>query len=253
MLDKQFLISMPVSKGSYEEFKGAIVDLAESRRSSFVCIANVHMVVEAFQSHSFAECVNNAAVITPDGMPIAKAMNSLYGIKQDRVAGMDLLPDLLSICEKKQLGVFFYGGSQQMLDRAKQYFSINYPGLIISGLYSPPFRPLTVQEEQETVKMINKSNAAVVFVVLGCPKQEKWMCSMKGRTNTVMIGVGGALPVLIGMQKRAPEWMQHNSLEWLWRLLQEPRRLFKRYLITNSIFLWLWSKLFVKKIIEGSL
>ena len=247
MLKKQFLISIPISTGSYTEFINSTIELAENKKSAFICIANVHMVIEAYKSESFAQCVKAADIITPDGMPIVKAINNLYSIKQDRVAGMDILPDLLSISEEKNLNVFFYGGTEQMLENSKKYFELTYPKLIISGMYSPPFRKLSKHEEEEITNMINASNASLVFVVLGCPKQEMWMCSMKNRINSVMIGVGGALPVLIGMQKRAPTWMQRNSLEWLWRLFQEPRRLFKRYFITNSVFLFLNAKLLLLK------
>jgi N-acetylglucosaminyldiphosphoundecaprenol N-acetyl-beta-D-mannosaminyltransferase len=118
----------------------------------------------------------------------------------------------------------------------------HYPNLHIRGLYSPPFRALTPEEEERTIERINSSGAKLLFVVLGCPKQEQWMASMAGRINAVMIGIGGALPVLIGMQKRAPKWMQRAGLEWLFRLLQEPRRLFKRYFVTNSVFLYLLSR-----------
>lgn len=197
------------------------------------------MTIEAHWDLKFAEVVNNADLVTPDGMPLAKAMKYLYGVKQDRVAGMDLLPDLLSAAEKENFGVFFYGGTQEMLDRTKEYVSSVCPKLDNPQYYSPPFRPLTKQEEQEVITKINDSSANLVFVALGCPKQEKWMASMKGRINACMIGIGGALPVMIGMQKRAPQWMQKMSLEWLYRLFQEPKRLFKRYFITNSIFIYL--------------
>ena len=253
MVDKKFLISISISNCKYEEFINSIISLGESKTSSYLCVANVHMLVEAYFDSSFASVVNNADLITPDGLPLAKAINSLYGLKQERVAGMDLLPDLLSVAEQKGLGVYFYGGSQQMLDNTNDYVNAEYPGLKLSGLYSPPFRELSVEEEASIVERINSSGASIVFVVLGCPKQEKWMNKMKGKVNAVMIGIGGALPVLVGMQKRAPLWMQKNSLEWFFRLCQEPKRLFKRYFITNTVFISLYSKALLTKFFNRSL
>lgn len=200
------------------------------------------MIIEAHWDPKFAELVNNANLVTPDGMPLVKAMRLLYGVKQERVAGMDLLPELLKEAEKQDLSVFFYGGTKEMLDRTKEYVTTHYPSLEKHQYFSPPFRPLTEEEEQEVMTKINDSGVNLVFVSLGCPKQEKWMASMKGKINACMIGIGGALPVMVGMQKRAPKWMQKLSLEWFYRLIQEPKRLFKRYAITNSLFLWLLLK-----------
>ena len=118
---------------------------------------------------------------------------------------------------------------------------------MVAGLYIPPFINMNDLEEKKIAEKINSSGAALVFVVLGCPKQEKWMASMKGRVNAVMVGVGGALPVMIGDQRRAPRWMQKNGLEWFYRMVQEPGRLFKRYAVTNSFFLYLLAKAYLRK------
>jgi N-acetylglucosaminyldiphosphoundecaprenol N-acetyl-beta-D-mannosaminyltransferase len=167
------------------------------------------------------------------------ALNRLYGIKQERVAGMDLLPDLLSLSSEHSIPIFFYGSTEEVLSQTQEYIKTYYPKIPFTGVYSPPFRPLTVDEECEVIDKINTSGARIIFVSLGCPKQEKWMASMKGRINGVMIGIGGALPVLLGVQKRAPRWMRKCGLEWLFRLLQEPKRLFKRYFYTNTKFIYL--------------
>jgi len=220
---------------------------ARAKISSYVCVANVHMLLEAYDSIEFRKVVNSAYLVTPDGMPIAKSFKILYQKEQERVDGMSLLPTLLSECEEKKLSVYFYGGTQTMLDQTGSYISQNYPLLKISGLYSPPFRDLSVSEMDDIASQITNSGANIVFVVLGCPKQEKWMHAMQDKILSIMIGIGGALPVLIGMQKRAPEWMQKNSLEWLYRLKQEPRRLFKRYFRTNNLFLFLLAKEQLKK------
>ena len=223
-----------------------ITALARGRVSSAVYFANVHMFSEAYQSENFRQLITNADIVTPDGQPLAWMLWMLYGIKQDRVAAMDALPDLLLRMEKEQLPVYFYGGTQQMLDKTEAYVKQTYPSLKVAGLYSPPFRPLTEVEEKEIVDKINAAAPGIVFVFLGCPKQEKWMASMKGKVHAVMAGVGGAVPVTIGMQKRAPLWMRRLGLEWLFRFFQEPRRLFKRYATTNSLFIWVMTKEFLR-------
>lgn len=224
---------------SYIEFLRRIVKLAEGNHSSYVCVANVHMCIESHDDEGFAQVVNSADLVTPDGMPLCWALQYLYGLKQERVAGMDLLPDLLKESETKGLKVFFYGGSNNMQQRTKEYIEAHFPQLDAVGFYSPPFRPLSVEEDAYIINKINNSGAQLLLVALGCPKQEKWMASMKGRIHCCMVGIGGALPVLIGDQTRAPKWMQRLGLEWFYRLCQEPKRLFRRYAYTNSKFLYL--------------
>ena len=242
MIAAQQTIGLDITLGSYPNLLEKIVVLAKDHYSSNVCIANVHMLVEAHNNDSFRSDINKAEVITADGKPLTWALRLLYGIKQDRVAGMDLLPDLLKQAVANQLSVYFYGGTETLLEKTRKYMSVHYPDLKIAGMTSPPFRDMTATEEEEAVKEINNSGARMVFVILGCPKQEKWMARMKKRINAVMIGVGGALPVMLGIQKRAPKWMQNAGLEWLFRLCQEPRRLFKRYAYTNTLFIWLLCK-----------
>ena len=246
---KLSLFNIAVSTGSYKQFVETIMTSADSRMSQYTCVANVHMLVEAQNDRDFSSVVTNADIIAPDGMPLSWALRLLYGVRQERVAGMDLLPDLLRQAESTSTPVFFYGGNEELLDKTKAHLDQHYTALNIAGMYSPPFRDLTFTEESDVVQRINTSGAKLVFVILGCPKQEKWMACMKGKINAMMIGVGGALPVMIGMQKRAPKWMQKLSLEWLFRLGQEPRRLFKRYAITNSFFMLLFVKAWLRSLI----
>jgi N-acetylglucosaminyldiphosphoundecaprenol N-acetyl-beta-D-mannosaminyltransferase len=245
-LGKQYLLEFGISTGSYGLFADTIIEMAKQKVSAMVCVANVHMFAEAYRDKDFLNIVNQADIVTPDGKPLTYAMRLLYNIKQDRVAGMDLLPDLLQRMVEEKLSVFFYGGSEKVLGLTEKYLQEKYPGVPVAGLYSPPYRQLTAAEEAADIEKIKALNPAIVFVVLGCPKQEKWMATVKGKINAVMIGVGGALPVMIGEQKRAPEWMQKYALEWLYRLYQEPKRLFKRYASTNSLFVWLIFKEFIK-------
>jgi len=245
------LITFPVSTGTYKEMLNEIIESSHACISSNVCIANVHMIVTAYQDKQFASIVKKADIVTPDGLPLTWAMRLVLGIKQTRVAGMNLLPDLICAAEASKIPVYFYGGTHAMLEATCRHLSIHYPLLKIAGTYSPPFRTLTQDEENEVANLINSSGAKMVFVILGCPKQEKWMDKMKNKISTVMIGVGGALPVLIGMQKRAPAWMQKSGLEWLYRLLQEPKRLFWRYAVTNSLFIFLVARELIRVKIMG--
>lgn len=239
---KKKIISLDITCLPYQNFISEIGKLGQQNISSYVCVANVHMCIEAYDDPEFRDIVNSADLVTPDGMPLAKGIKWLYGIEQDRVAGMDLLPDLLSSSEVKGLKVYFYGGSEATQRATEAYVKKEYPQLDAVGFYSPPFRALTDEEELQIISDIHRTGAQIVFVALGCPKQEKWMSSMKGKINACMIGIGGALPVLIGEQKRAPQWMQELSLEWFYRFIQEPKRLFKRYAYTNSKFIFLLLK-----------
>ncbi|HSB93306.1 MAG TPA: WecB/TagA/CpsF family glycosyltransferase [Flavitalea sp.] len=239
MPKRQEVLGFPITLGTSNELIDAILSLAESGRSSYVCVAAVHQVIEAYRDSSFRKISHGADIVTPDGMPITWALRTLFGIRQERVAGMDLLPALLNDASKKGVSVFFYGGTEEMLQKTNLHVQSEYPDLVVKGSYSPPFRPLTLLEEEEIAARINASKAQLVFVVLGCPKQERWMQTMHNRINATMVGIGAALPVMVGIQRRAPSWMQHAGLEWLYRLLQEPKRLWKRYCVTNSMFIYL--------------
>jgi N-acetylglucosaminyldiphosphoundecaprenol N-acetyl-beta-D-mannosaminyltransferase len=238
-MKKQKLFCIDFSLGSYGTFVSELISLAKKGGSLYACVAGVHILYESNKSPEYAAIINNADIVTPDGEPITWAFRWLHGIKQERVAGMDLLPDLLEAAEREKVSVGFYGGTEEMLAGTQRYIEKKHPNLTISKMYSPPFRPLNHEEENDIITMFNDSGAKMIFVVLGCPKQEKWMDSMKNRIHALMVGIGGAVPVMIGLQNRAPRWMQKAGLEWLFRLGQEPRRLFKRYMRANSLFIFL--------------
>ncbi len=237
-MERKKVISLMLSIGDYSQMFNRIIELARQHTSSYICVANVHMCMIAKQDKGFAESVNQADIVTPDGMPLVSALRVLHGIRQDRVAGMDLMPDLLETCEREGLSVFFYGATEETLAQLRKNVKLKYPALKIAGQLSPPFRDLSEAEESLLIKEVNAVNPNLVFVALGCPKQEKWMARNKSRISAPLIGVGGAFPVVAGRQSRAPDWMRNNSLEWLYRFGQEPGRLWKRYLNTNSMFLY---------------
>ena len=240
------LLDIPVNLGTYDEFINNIIQSAKEKKQGYACAANVHTLVESQRNKHLSKGIWHANYIAPDGKPLTWALKLIYGIKQDRIAGMDLLPSLVKAAADNKVPIYFYGGAADALEHAQKYMREHFPDLIIKGAYSPPFRELTNDEENDVVKRINSSRAELVFVILGCPKQENWMSDMSDRINAFMIGLGGALPVMIGMQKRAPVWMQKTGFEWLYRLSQEPKRLFKRYAVTNTVFFFL----LIKKLIS---
>lgn len=239
-LAKAEVFGLGISLGSFDEHVRAIADLGREHRSSYVCCVNVHMCMEAQGDPAFAAVVNDADLATADGMPILKSVNRFHRLCQERVAGNDLMPAVMAAAEKAGLSVFFHGGEQQVLDTIVAKAAKDYPKLRVAGTWSPPFRPLTPGEQDAEVQRIVDSGAHIVMVSLGCPRQERWMAAMKGKIPAVMLGVGGAFLLYAGVDTRAPLWMRKASLEWVYRLWLEPKRLWKRYLVTNTAFIWMY-------------
>lgn len=215
---------------------GRITAWEKNRESRYVCICNSHSVVTAGQDPVFREVVANADMATPDGAPVAWMLRRLGHAAQVRINGPDLMWRHCAVAAERGTPIYLYGGMQATLDLLQQRLRSAFPGLVIAGAYSPPFRPLTEEEDAAVVAEINASGAGVVWVGLGCPKQELWMAAHRGRVNAVMVGVGAAFDYHAGTVARAPLWMQHSGFEWAHRLSSEPRRLWKRYLVTNTLF-----------------
>lgn len=230
---------------TWDDTIAQIANWGAAHESRYVCICNVHSVVTTTRDVEFKIAVNNADMATPDGAPIAWALRRLGHPQQERINGPDLMARYLATAEKRGQKVFFYGSTDATLERLREVLAAQYPNLQIAGTYAPPFRALSREEDAEVVDMINASEANVVFVGLGCPKQEKWMAEHRGRIHAVMIGVGAAFDYHAGVIKRAPLWWQQHGLEWLYRLGTEPRRLFKRYLVTNTLFVIGFARQFV--------
>ncbi|MFL5741989.1 MAG: WecB/TagA/CpsF family glycosyltransferase [Flavisolibacter sp.] len=252
--DRIRILSLDISSCRFDEALEEVKDRARHRSPSYVCFANVHMVVEAHHDPVFAQKVNNATLTLPDGVPLVKAGSILHGKRMERIAGMDFMPRLIrSMNQDKNHSykIFFYGSTPEVLEQLKSYVEQNFSGVKIAGFISPPFRPLSEEETEMHMRNINDSGAEVVFVGLGCPKQENWMAANYRNINAVLLGVGGAFLTTAGLQKRAPRFMQKAGLEWFYRLQQEPRRLFKRYLKTNSRFVALLMKETAKKFFYG--
>lgn len=215
-----------------------IGDWATRRESRVVSICNAHSVVTATQDAEFAACLANSDMATADGAPVAWVLRRQGASQQRRVSGPDLM---IAYCERAAaIGepVYLFGSTEATLAALQRNLATRMPGLRIAGAESPPFRPATAEEDAATVARINASGAGTVWVSLGCPKQELWMARHRPQVQAVMIGVGAAFDFHAGTVARAPLWMREAGLEWLHRLYSEPRRLWRRYLTTNSRFVW---------------
>jgi N-acetylglucosaminyldiphosphoundecaprenol N-acetyl-beta-D-mannosaminyltransferase len=222
---------------TWEDVLSRITAWGSQHQSRYVTLCNVHSVVTASQDKAFADVIAKADMALPDGAPIAWALRRQGHPQQQRISGPDLMWRYLALAETKGQKVFFFGSTDQTLARLRERLNKSFPALKVVGMVSPPYRELTEAEDQAYVDQINQSGAHVVFVGLGCPKQEAWMQNHKGRVQSVMVGVGAAFDYHAGTIRRAPLWMQKIGMEWLHRLASEPRRLAGRYLVTNSLFL----------------
>jgi N-acetylglucosaminyldiphosphoundecaprenol N-acetyl-beta-D-mannosaminyltransferase len=205
----------------------------------YVCFATVHMVMEAYDDPEFAGKVNAADMIVTDGMPIVWMQKRQGKTVASRVRANDLMIALAAYAEKKGLTVGFYGGTQEVIDAILERTRRDFPALRVTYAYSPPFRPLTRQEDDRIVMEINATAPDILFMGLGCPKQENWMADHRTKLRAVMLGVGASFDFFAGNVKESPAWLGRLGLEWLFRLSQEPKRLWRRYLILNPRFMWL--------------
>jgi len=250
MPERLHIIGVNIHHIGFDESLDQVLQLAAQRKPSYVCFANVHMTIEVHKDKSFSEKVNNANLILADGKPIAAASKLLHHKIQERISGMDFIPAILRKINEAKLSVFIYGSTNDVIQAMKNRISSVYTNIHFAGTISPPFRKLNDEEIRKDADAINRSGAHLVLVSLGCPKQEKWMAENSHKINAVLLGIGGALPVAAGIQKRAPKWMQNLALEWFYRLMQQPQRLFGRYLYTNSYFLFLLSREWIKTIFK---
>lgn len=235
---------MVTCQSAIEAVKKAVAE----KTGGYVCFSNVHTVVEA-ESNSQLKIATNAALLAcPDGKPLS-IYAKLAGEKDvEQVSGPDFLPYIIE--KEPELSHFFMGSTEDTLKELVEKLKEKYPRLIIAGSYSPPFAPMDGEVNKEIIAKIKAAKADLVWVGLGAPKQEVWMCDNWAELSpSVLMGVGAAFDFHSGKTKRAPKWMRAISLEWLHRLASEPRRLWKRYLITNSKFIYL----VIKKLVTGSL
>jgi len=230
------LIGTSIDRTSYVTAVKLVMDWSCKLESRYICFANVHMLMEAYDSDQFRNIVNNADLVTPDGVPLVWMMQFRGQRDQQRVYGPTLMLHILEMAAQNGVSVGFYGGTPDVLDALVKRMQASYQGLNVSFSCSPPFGEMSPEEDEAVVEQINQSGARILFIGLGCPKQEIWMAEHRGKVNAVMLGVGAAFDFHAGVKPQAPAWMQRAGLEWVFRLFTEPRRLWKRYLYHNPRF-----------------
>ena len=233
------LFGIRLSVGSMDSAVNQILARARRAEGGLVCVANVDMVTRAKRSPRLAGLMRQAIVAVTDGMPLVWALRTLQGRRNARrVYGPGLVLALCEHAAREGMGVFFYGGTPEELELLQRNLRDRFPAIVIAGAVSPPMLPGEPPLDTDIVARINATDAGLVFVGLGCPKQEFWMDTHAAHLKPVSIGVGLAFALIAGTKKQAPGWMRSAGLEWLFRLGQEPRRLWRRYLVGNSLFIW---------------
>lgn len=231
------LIGVDVSAVEYDEAVDCILSAASNRRRGIVSCHAVHAVVTASCDPELRDAVNQFSMVTPDGQPVRWALNWLHrtGLKE-RVYGPELMLRVCRAAAERKVSIYLYGGTPEILEKLQANLSRSAPGLIIAGSESPPFRVLSEEENAAACERINQSGAGILLIGLGCPKQDWFAAKNASQIKAVQMCVGAAFDFHAGVKPMAPQWMQRRGLEWLFRLVSEPRRLWKRYLVTNSLF-----------------
>jgi N-acetylglucosaminyldiphosphoundecaprenol N-acetyl-beta-D-mannosaminyltransferase len=241
------ILGMRVDATSYLHAAQEIVRWAHGGESRYVCVATVNNVIEAHDAPDYGAIMEAADLVTPDGMPLVWGLRLLGVGAATRVYGPDLTPIVCQLAAEQGIPVGFYGGTQDLLEELTARLRRRFPDLKVAYRASPPFRPLTPEEDLRTVEDLDRSGARILFVGLGTPKQELWMAAQKDKVHAVMLGVGAAFDFLAGRKRQAPRLMQRLGLEWLHRLLHEPRRLWRRYLYRNPRFVVLFATQLLKE------
>lgn len=204
----------------------------------YLCVSNVHTTVTSYDDPDYCAVQNGGIMAIPDGGPLSTVGRKRGFQNMERTTGPSYMGEILKLSAEKGYRYYFYGSTEETLEKLYQKLTASYPSIQIAGMYSPPFRPTTPEEDAAVVKRINETKPDFVWVGLGAPKQEKWMAAHQGVVEGFMVGVGAGFDYFAGNIERAPEWMQKCNLEWFYRLMQDPKRLFKRYLVTNTKFIW---------------
>lgn len=236
-LEARYILGSRVDATSYDDAAERILRWSRSEESRYVCVAAVSTVMIGHDEPAFRDIINGADLVTPDGMPLVWALRRLEIPTASRVRGTDLTIAVLSKAAEAGIPVGFYGGDAAVLSILVHKVLARWPRLKVAYSYSPPFRALSGMEDEEIVTDIRRSGARILFVGLGCPKQERWIAAHRGKIQGVMVGVGAAFDFLSGTKPEAPRLMQRGGLEWVFRLATEPRRLWKRYLTQNPRYL----------------
>lgn len=235
---KVSVFGVDVSITNYDEATEAIVAAARARQSAIVSCHAVHALITASDDPMLRRQVNTFEMITPDGQPVRWALNRLYGAGlTERVYGPELTLRVCRRAAEERIPIYLYGGTERVLELLRANLTAKFPGLRIVGAESPPFRALTPQEDRDVVRRVRDSGARLVFIGLGAPKQDVFAYEHRAEFEAVQLCVGAAFDFHAGIKPMAPAWMQRHGLEWLYRLVQEPKRLWRRYMVTNAAFL----------------
>jgi N-acetylglucosaminyldiphosphoundecaprenol N-acetyl-beta-D-mannosaminyltransferase len=237
MAERVNILGVGVSAITMAQAQAAVDAWIAQRQQHYICVTNVHVIMECQRDAALRRIQNAAGLVTPDGIPLVWYCHFKGYRHVERVYGPDLM---LALCEHSLVRGYrhyFYGGAAGVHERLAQRLQQRFPGLHVAGGYSPPFRPLSAEEDEQIVAMINAAAPDIVWVGLGAPRQEHWLAAHTGRLHApVLVGVGAAFDFHSGLKRQAPRWMQRSGLEWLFRLLTEPRRLWRRYLVYNPLF-----------------
>lgn len=235
-LPSRSILGMRVDVTTYADATARIMAWAHSAQPRYVCAANVHMVMETSDSAGFRDVVNGADLVTSDGVPLVWALKALGAAQAERVYGPTLMLHVCEAAAREGVPIALYGGTSESLEEFVRFLHATYPGIEIACLIAPPFRPPTAEEDAQYTQQLADSGARIVFVGIGCPKQERWMAAHTERLDAVLLGMGAAFDFHSGRVRQAPAAMQRLGLEWLFRLIMEPRRLWKRYARHNPRF-----------------
>jgi N-acetylglucosaminyldiphosphoundecaprenol N-acetyl-beta-D-mannosaminyltransferase len=240
------IIDVDIYPTSYEDACDRIQNLVNSKTSGYIVAANVHVVMTALWDRAYRSVVNGAVLVTPDGMPLVWGLRLLGVRDQQRVYGPDLMLAWCDRAAKSGLSIYLYGSKSETLEKLELSLKEKFPQLAIAGSYAPPYIQDIENIEASELRLIRESGASVVFVALGCPKQEFWMAKAlsdrdMGKLEIVAIGVGAAFDFHSGQVSQAPRWVMRIGMEWLYRFTQEPQRLWRRYLLNNPLFVILFA------------
>ena len=246
---KYDVLGTEVTASTYDELVPLLIDAATRRQSALATFLPVHGIVTAATDAKYRYRVNAFDVVGPDGQPVRWALRQLHGVAlSDRVYGPELMIRLCAAAADHGVSIYLYGSTPDVLEALSAKLAERCPELHIAGMESPPFRPLTTAETADAVGRINASGAGLVFIGLGCPRQDAFAYENRHAIKAVQLCVGAAFDFHAGTKRMAPAWMQNHGLEWLFRLTQEPGRLWRRYLVTNTLFCGLMAR----RLLRGS-
>lgn len=232
------ILGVNIAEVNMESLLHFTIEHIKELSGDYMCVSNVHTTVMAFEDESYRSVQNGAVLAIPDGGPLSSVGHKRGYDQMERTTGPSYMEEILKLSSQYGWKHFFYGSTVETTNLMIKSLKEKYPDLNIVGVYNPPFRLLTEVENQEIIELINDSNPDFIWVGLGAPKQEIWMAEHQNRVHGFMVGVGAAFDYLAGNISRAPEWMQKHNLEWFYRLMQDPKRLFYRYFHTNTSFIW---------------